>query len=234
MPPLPPPLDYPRIKIVNSFEELVGTPWAAGINALCWRRTLSGDYRDIVGQLGPVEGIVSLDEESLASLSLSEAGKEARKQLLTDLRLLQGFGLSPTLDCIQGYPEDDGTATVPTDVYSYHADRAPVAADTYLCTYAGASTEALRNEDSVRRIDIPDTRDTLLRQYGGDDDEGFQEYLREHCYDLHYAPLGNAQPFAFGLGELWRIAIAYPDNPVPPCVHRAPRPGAEPRLLLIS
>ena len=64
----------------------------------------------------------------------------------------------------------------------------------------------------------------------------FREYQAENCYDLHYAPLPHARPFSFGRGNLWRIAVDYPGNPVPPCIHRAPTtlPGQPPRLLLIS
>jgi hypothetical protein len=58
--------------------------------------------------------------------------------------------------------------------------------------------------------------------------------LNDNCY-LHYASIPLAQPFRFGVGNLWSIAIAYPGSPVPPCIHRAPEtlPG-QPRLLLIS
>ncbi|MEI9866448.1 MAG: hypothetical protein WDN00_18210 [Limisphaerales bacterium] len=31
---LPP--DYPRIQRVNSFQELITTPFAGGVNAFCW------------------------------------------------------------------------------------------------------------------------------------------------------------------------------------------------------
>ena len=59
--------------------------------------------------------------------------------------------------------------------------------------------------------------------------------MREGSFDLHYAPVDGAQPYAFGVGALWRVAVQWPGCPVPPCVHRAPRtgPGDEPRLLLI-
>ena len=108
-------------------------------------------------------------------------------------------------------------------------------ADTWLCTYYGRSSEGLRNEEARRRVDIAETRAALLKDFGGADDDAFREYLNENCYDLHYAPNANAQPFSFGLGHLWRIACEYPDSPVPPCIHRAPEtaPG-ELRLLLIS
>ena len=47
---LPP--DYPRIRRVKSFLELVATPFANGINALCWERALPGDFGEVVQQLG--------------------------------------------------------------------------------------------------------------------------------------------------------------------------------------
>ena len=75
-----------------------------------------------------------------------------------------------------------------------------------------------------------------MKIYGGPDDENFAAYLSEHSFDLHYWPLPGSQPYSFGLGSLWRIAIAYPGSPVLPCIHRAPltMPDAPARLLLIS
>ena len=83
---------------------------------------------------------------------------------------------------------------------------------------------------------LPDTRAALLQLFGGEDNADFCEYLNENCYDLHYASAAQAQPFSFGVGNLWRIAVDWPGSPVPPCLHRAPetRPGQPPRLLLIS
>ena len=131
---------------------------------------------------------------------------------------------------------DEEPGPVPTDVFSFHADSAPVEADTWLCTYHGAPSEGLRNEDAQRRVDIPATRAKLLKLYGGADDADFREYLREHCYDLHYAAATGAQPYSFGLHNLWRIAVDWPGSAVLPCVHRAPitQPGDPLRLLLIS
>lgn len=232
-----PPSGYARIKRVGSFDELVNTPLEDGINALYWERDLPGDFSEVAEQLGTcTEGIMPLDEEILRSLELGEAGSIAREILIRDLELLRVHGLLPSLDCIQGYPRDEASGPVVTDVHSFHADSAPVQADTYLCTYLGASSEGLRNEDAIRRVDIPETRAELLRLHGGADDNEFLEYLNENCYDLHYAARPGSQPFEFGIGNLWRIAIEYPGNPVPPCVHRAPLtlPGDPPRLLLIS
>lgn len=236
MPPAPPFTDYTCVKVVRSFAELLATPFAGGVNALCWPRMLPGDFGEVVAQLGAGEGIVPLDETRLNTLALSKAGRTARDQLLADLQLLRAQGLAPELNCIHAYPRDADAAVVPTDVYSFHADSAPVETSTWLCTYHGPASEGLRNEDVQRRADVPATRAALLQEYGGADDAGFREFLSENCYDLHYAPVAGARPWSFGLGHLWRIAVDWPGSPVPPCVHRAPatRPGDPPRLLLIS
>ena len=230
------PSDYSRIKRVSSFQELITTPFANGVNGLCWERTLSGDFAQVVERLDVSEGITTLDEALLRSLSVSGAGQAAIDQLVEDYRLLQDHNLEPVLNCIQDYPRDENPGPVPTDVFSFHADSATVEADTYLCTYHGSASEGLRNDEAQRRVDIPATRAELLKLFGGNDDAAFREYLKENCYDLHYAPSASARPFSFGTGNLWRIATDYPGCPVPPCIHRAPEtlPGSSPRILLIS
>jgi hypothetical protein len=227
---------YHRVRFVRTFVELIGTPLTNGVNALCWPRMLAGDFDEVIAGLGEAEDITPVNEERLQTMRLSAAGEVAARVLQDDLRLLRGHGLSPSLDCIRAYPRDETTAVVPTDVYSFHADSAPVPADTYLCTYAGAPSEGLRNDAARRWIEIPEVRAKLLNEFGGEEGEAFVAYLSEQCYDLHYAPMANAQSFSFGLHNLWRIAVQYPDNPVPPCIHRAPATplGASPRLLLIS
>jgi hypothetical protein len=231
-----PPPGYTRIKVVKSFDELVTTSFGGGVNALCWERTLTGDFGEVVEQLGVSEGIATLDDSRLNALRVTGAGRAAIDVLLEDQRLLRAHGLSPVLDCIRGYPRDEDPGAVRTDVYSFHADSATVEADTWLCTYTGASSEGLRNDEAQRRVDIPETRAELIKLFGGEDDGDFLDYLRENCYDLHYAAVPQAQPFSFGLGNLWRIATDWPGCPVPPCIHRAPEtfPGQPPRLLLIS
>jgi hypothetical protein len=221
---------------VSSFAELIGTPFSGTVNALCWPRTLPGDFREIVDQLQADAGMTTIDDDDLRALSLSDAGAAACDVLLADLAMLRAQNLAPSLDVITGYLRDDAAGPIPTDVYSWHIDSAPVPADTYLCTYFGAASEGLANEDAMPRIDVPTTRAELLRNYGGADDAGFAGYLSGHHYDLHYAALPGAVPYTFGLGNLWRIAIAVPGSPVPPCIHRAPLtlPGHQPRLLLIS
>ena len=229
-------LGYARIRVVNSFEELVTTPFGDGINALCWQRKLSGNFDEVVEHLAVREGISTLDDARLQALPLSRAGRVAADVLIEDQRRLREHGLAPVLDCIRDYPRDEDTGPVRTDVYSFHVDSAPVATDTYLCTYHGPASEGLRNDEAQRRVDIPETRAELLKLFGGEDDDHFLEYLNENCYDLHYAARAAAQPFSFGLGNLWRIAVDYPGSPVLPCIHRAPEnfPGQPPRLLLIS
>lgn len=228
--------DYFRIRTVSSFAELVDTPLSTGVNALCWPRALPGDFAEVAARLTrDEEGIHALDEAELLALPVSAAGRTAIDAMLADFRMLRDRQLDPLLNYLNGGERDDPHAIVATDVFSWHADRAPVPADTYLCTYFGPTSEGLRNEDAQRRVDDPATRAALLEAYGGADDAGFREFLSDHCYDLHYAAAPGAQPFSFGHFNLWRIALAYPGNPVPPCIHRAPAtaPG-EARLLLIS
>jgi len=230
-----PPPEYPRIKTVSSFDELIATPFTDGVNALCWPRTLPEGFGEIVEYLSESEGVASIDEARLRNLPISGAGTVAIQLLLEDQRLLREHGRDPVLNCIQEYPRDERAGPVATDVFSFHADSAPVEADTWLCTYHGAASEGLRNDEAQRRVDLPGTRAELLKLFGGGDDDAFCEYLSEHCYDLHYAPAPHARPFSFGLGNLWRIAVDWPGSPVPPCIHRAPEclPGHS-RLLLIS
>ena len=232
------PAAYSRIKIVQSFQELVTTPFAGGVNALCWPRELPGDFGEVVARLGPgeAEAITTLEETSLLALPVGPGGRVAIDHMLADWRRLRELGRDPALNCIYGYPRDEEPGPVATDVFSYHADSAPVEADTWLCTYFGPPSEGLRNDEARRRADVPATRAALLEHYGGNDDAGFREYLAENCYDLHYAPAPGARSFSFGLGNLWRIAVDWPSSPVPPCIHRAPdtRSGDPPRLLLIS
>ena len=224
-----------RVRQVRGFEELLATPFADGVNALCWERSLPGDFAEVVARLPAGQGIVPLTDEELAALPLSPAGRLAAEAMLADQRLLRTHDLAPSLNLIHDCQPDPAAGPVPTDVTSFHVDSAPVEVDTWLCTYLGACSEGLANEDALLKVAITEIRAQLLMEYGGADDEGFAEFLHEHSYDSHYAPRPGAQPYAFGRFALWRIATRWPGSPVPPCVHRAPvnRPG-EPRLLLIS
>lgn len=226
-----------RIRIVGSFDELVNASFGPTVNAICWARQLPGNFDEIAALMQHEDDIVSLDEEAIETLRprLSAEGRIAADALLADRQLLQERGLAPSLECVPRYPRDDGNA-VATDVYSFHADRAPVPADTYLCSYNEASSEGLDNAGAMRRIDDPATRAKLQALFLAEGGGSFEEYLRDNCYDLHYAPVTGAVRYSFGIGNLWRIAVEYPGCPVAPCIHRAPDTvdGRPPRLLLIS
>ncbi len=230
------PHENARIRVVGSFHELLETPFANGVNALCWPRVLPGDFGEVVKLIGPGQGIVPIDENLLGSLPLSKAGRVAAEIMLEDQRLLREHGLEPELNCIHGYQPDDADGPVATDVFSFHADSATDETHTWLCTYHGFPSEGVANEEVSRRVDIPEIREELLRLHGGPDDGRFLEFLSDHCYDLHYSLSPQARPWSFGIGNLWRIATDWPGSPVPPCIHRAPATREEDpvRLLLIS
>jgi len=229
------PAASPRVRLVADFAELLATPFAGDVNALCWERTLPGDFAEVIAQLGPGQGIEALADERLTALTLSPAGQRAADTLLADQALLRAHDLAPSLNCIHDCVRGPNAGLVPTDVTSFHVDSAPVEVDTWLCTYHGACSEGLANEEAQRKVDDPAIRTALLQEYGGPDDAAFAEFLQDHCYDLHYAPKPGARPYPFGRFSLWRIATQWPGSPVRPCIHRAPEnhPGA-PRLLLIS
>lgn len=229
--------DFSRVQFVHSFQELAETPFAGKINALCWQRTLPGDFAEIVACLGSSHApMITLDPVMLRALPLSAAGQIARECMLADFSLLSERELAPVLNCIYAYPHDDRSGPIATDVFSFHVDSAPCETDTWLCTYHGQASEGLCNEHAQRLIDIPSIHTALLTAYGGADDADFQTFLTENAYDLHYAALAQTRPYSFGIGSLWRIATAHPGCPVPPSIHRAPptMPGDSPRLLLIS
>ena len=221
------------IPCVTNFEDLVSTSFRGAINAICWRRTLAGDFAEIVNKIALNENIAVLDEDELRAMQLSEQGQLAREILLLDLKLLTAYGAAPTLNLIRYYDRDDGCPFFPTDVYSFHVDRSPVPADTFLCTYYGEPSEILPNAEAEQKVLVPEIREELKKIYGGAA-EGFESFLTEHFFDLHYQALPGAQPISLGNGNLWRLAIDHPASPVLPCVHRAPteQPGQS-RLLLI-
>jgi hypothetical protein len=227
--------EYPGLRVVTSFEALIETHFRDGVNAVCWRRDLQGDFDEVVTELGTTDDVTSIDDARLKSLRVSPAGRQAIAALLDDLGRLRAIGEEPTLDCVRRYPRDGG-GPVTTDVHSFHVDSATTPVDTFLCSYTGASSEGLCNQEARRLVDVPAIRVPLLERFGGEEGEAFTAWLGDNSFDLHYEPLPSASPFSFGLGNLWRIAVQYPGCPVPACIHRAPEdsPGQRPRLLLIS
>ncbi|MBK8040467.1 MAG: hypothetical protein IPK22_25535 [Verrucomicrobiaceae bacterium] len=229
------PPTHPSIRLVSSFDELLNTPLRDGVNALCWPRCLAGDFTEVAQRLPMPLGITHLAEEDFCLLELSAEGHLAADQMLADLHVLQEHGLDPVLDSVNGCSHPILGPYQRTDVGSWHVDSATAEADTWLCTYHGASSEGLFPEDAIPRIEMPEARAELLRLFGGRDDETFTEWLDEHFHDLHYAARESARPYVFGIGNLWRIATRHPEVAVPPCVHRAPDSAlGQKRLLLIS
>ena len=93
--------------------------------------------------------------------------------------------------------------------------------------------EILPNAQATQKVLVPAIRDELKKLYGGPT-AGFEAFLSEHFFDLHYQATAAAMPVNLGLGNMWRLAVDHPVSQVLPCVHRAPREKAgQPRLLMI-
>ncbi|MDI3320915.1 hypothetical protein [Pinibacter soli] len=222
-----------QIHCVANFEDFLSTPFNGEINAICWTRELTGDFSEIVKKVKLRGNITAIEQDELYELQLSEQGQLAREILLNDLKVLEAHGASPILNVISHYDQDDTYPFFPTDVYSFHVDRSPIPTDTILCTYHGDSSEILPNSQGIQKILIPEIRDDLKKIYHGPE-EGFESFLSEHFFDLHYQAKPDARPISLGLGHLWRLAIDHPESKVPPCLHRAPKEkSGQPRLLLI-
>ncbi len=222
-----------RRSAVDSFDALL-EPFTAGVNAKCLSRTLDGDFDALAAVLAPRAddegGLLVVDDEMLGALRGVDT--RAVEVLLEDRARLAALGREPQLNVITHYRRDTRGLPVSVDVHSFHVDRAPVEADTFLCTYAGASSEGLDDEDAMRIIDDPAIRAALRELHGRDED--FADFLAEGSFDLHFSKRSGATPFTFGVGHLWRLAVAWPGSPVTPCIHRAPDADARPRLMLIS
>ena len=217
---------------VSNFQELISTPFHGTTNAISWSRELEGNFEEIVNAIAFEGTMLEIDEEDLLALELSEAGKVARETILSDFKLLSELGASPVLNIIANY-EADEHPFFPTDVYSFHIDRSPIATDTFLCTYYGDASELISNEDAIQKIQIPEIREQLLKTYTGKKAD-FETYLRENFFDLHYQELDDAKIVRAGVGHLWRLAVDHPESMVLPCVHRAPKEtSGKKRLLMI-
>ncbi|WP_433777969.1 DUF1826 domain-containing protein [Flavobacterium anhuiense] len=222
-----------QIGVVPTFSELVHTDFKGERNALCWKRNLDGDFKEIVAKLSLKENITEVSPEDLNALQLSEKGNIAREIILNDLQLLADFGASPSLNLLKCYERDDEFDFISTDVYSFHVDRSPIATDTFLCTYHGAASDIVANSQVEQKILIPEIRAKLKELHDGTEEE-FEDFLKENYFDLHYHLHENAKPINLGLGHLWRLAVDHPKQEVLPCVHRAPvENDGEYRLLLI-
>jgi hypothetical protein len=225
--------DSSQIGMASTFSELVNTDFKGEMNALCWHRNLEGDFAAIVNKLQIKENITEVYPKDLLALQLSEKGDIAREIILNDIRLLTDFGASPSLNLLKCYDRDDEFDFISTDVYSYHVDRSPIATDTFLCTYYGAASDIIANDQAEQKILIPEIRKKLAALHDGPAEE-FENFLKENYFDLHYQAQAHAVPINLGAGHLWRLAVDHPKQQVLPCIHRAPIENeGEYRLLLI-
>ncbi|MFW1745497.1 DUF1826 domain-containing protein [Acinetobacter guillouiae] len=225
--------DNNQVRVVTTFSELVNTIFQGELNAICWNRDLLGDFKEIVSKLELKENITEVSTEDLLALQLSEKGILARDIILSDIQLLTDFGASPSLNLLKHYERDQDLDFISTDVYSYHVDRSPIETDTFLCTYHGAASDIISNDQVEQKILIPEIREQLKALHDGPEAE-FETFLQEYFFDLHYQPKPDSEPVNLGSGHLWRLAVDHPTQQVLPCVHRAPvEKDGEFRLLLI-
>ena len=222
-----------QIHCVNSFNDLVSTSFYDKINVVEWTRKLVGDFSEIVNKIELDGEMMVLDLEQLQGLQLSKQGQLAREILIKDLALFKAHGASPILNVIKTYERDDSYPFFPTDVYSFHVDRSPIPIDTFLCTYHGTSSEVIPNTQAKQKILIPEIRDELKKLYHGKDD-GFDSFLSEYFFDLHYQANLDAKAIALETGHIWKLAVDHPESKVLQCIHRAPKEkDGQKRLLLI-
>ncbi len=222
-----------QIEIVSTFDELINKEFLGEINAICWHRNLVGNFEEVVSKLQLKENVTDISIEELLALPLSQEGAMAREIILNDLKLLADLGASPSLNLLKSYERDLELDFISTDVYSYHVDRSPISADTFLCTYYGVASDILPNSQVEQKVLIPEIRQKLKNLHSGPESE-FESFLKEYFFDLHYQPKPNANPVNLGLGHLWKLAVDHPEQQVLPCVHRAPiEKDGEYRLLLI-
>ena len=220
---------------VPDLEGLVQHRFQGAVSAVGLKRSLAGDFGAVARALAPPTGHRDVSPRRLRHLALGPEGRRAAAQILDDLDGLEDQGCAPQLSCVTDYPRDLRGLPVRTEVQGFHIDRAPVEVDTWLCTYAGGSTEILPPEDALRCIDDPTTRAALRQVWGLPEGEALESRIREGSFDLQYVPRPGASGVVLGAHHLWRLAVSWPGAAVAACIHRAPAtvPG-QPRLLLIA
>ena len=222
-----------QVQFVHSFEELMETSFHGTVNALGWLRTIDADFKEVAEKLELIDDITEVSLSDLHALDLSEKGNFARQIIIQDFKALEDTGAQPSLNLLKAYPTDNEFDFISTDVYSFHVDRSPIPTSTILCTYFGASSDIIANDEVVQKIKIPQVREKL-KDFYDDESISFDEFLVENYFDMHYDTLPNAKPINLGNVHIWRLAVDNPYQEVEPCVHRAPKENiGEPRLLLI-
>jgi len=222
-----------QIQIVNSFEELISKPFQGKVNAIGWIRQSDANFKEIVDQLKLFEDITEITIEDLNALNLSSHGINARNIIIQDFNDFSNTGHSPSLNLLKKYPTDNEFDFISTDVYSFHVDRSPEPTDTILCTYYGASSDIIANENAIKKIEIPEVREKLFQLYD-DISITFEEFLVDNYFDMHYECLSKEEIINLGNVHIWRLAVDHPYLEVRPSIHRAPRENPnELRLLLI-
>ncbi|MFO0595636.1 MAG: hypothetical protein U0228_10035 [Myxococcaceae bacterium] len=149
-----------RIQQVHSLDALLA-PFTREVNARCFSRTLTGDFEAVARQLA-TDGVLEVDAELLQSAPGLDAA--AVRVLLDDLAWLTSLGREPQLNVITHYPKDTRGLPITVDVHSFHVDSAPVEADTFLCTYAGACSEGSRTKRRCGSSTSPPCRQRCVRR----------------------------------------------------------------------
>ncbi len=150
------PSEKQQIQFVSNFQDLTSVPFLGETNAMCWNRSLVGDFSEIVDQIELKDAMKVIELEELKALKLSDNGQLAVEILLNDFKLLSDYGASPVLNIIKSYEKDPTNPFFPTDVYSFHVDRSPIPTDTFLCTYLGESSEILPNSNAIQKVLVPE------------------------------------------------------------------------------
>lgn len=136
---------------------MVTIPFQGAKNALCWNRSLKGDFSEIAKKVVCNGNIASISPKELFAVQLSEEGNLASEMLLCNLKLLEDYGAAP-LNVIENYERDEDVPLLPTDVYSFHVDRSPVPTATFLCTYFGAASDFFAKRTSNTKRLVPEIR----------------------------------------------------------------------------
>lgn len=222
-----------QIGVVDSFYNLLHQPFKGKINAYGFLRQFDANFREIIEVLNNENLIVDIAIDDLKQLTLSPSGEMAKQIIIEDFQRLQDFGAQPNLNIINSYPKDDEFDFISTDVYSFHVDRSPIPTSTILCTYFGASSDIIANNQVVQKIKVPTIREQLKSTFNLSEDE-IEIFAVENYFDMHFHLLSEAKPINLGNHHIWRLAVDHPNQQVLPCVHRAPTENVdEPRLLLI-